>query len=232
MFDYGARSNRSRVIPHWRRFLLKTASILLGNALFALGIVSFLHADLGMNTWAVLDVGIVMHTDLTLGQSTQLTGLIALLLAWILGFPPGFATITSVYFMGYFVDIVLLYGLLPRQANPIEQGALLLTGIALFGAGTFFHVSPKLGAGPRDSLMMGLLQKLDRPVSQIRLGLELLVLTLGYLLGGPVGIGTIISAILVGYAVELAFRLGNYDRKATHLNLYSLLLYLQGREPV
>jgi len=232
MFDNGAEGNSSRIINRWWRFLLKTLSILFGNALFALGIVSFLHADLGMNTWAVLDVGIMMHTGLTLGQATQLTGLVALLLAWVLGFPPGFATITSVYFMGYFVDLVLLYGLVPRQTNPIEQGVLLLTGIALFGAGTFFYVNPKLGAGPRDSLMMGLLRRLDRPVSHVRLGLELLVLALGYLLGGPVGIGTVISAMLVGYAVEFAFRLGNYDRKAEHLNLYSLLLYLQGREPV
>ena len=231
MFDNGAESNWSRITLHWWQFLLKTASILLGNALFAWGIVSFLHADLGMNTWAVLDVGIVMHTGLTLGQATQLTGLIALLLAWVLGFPPGFATIISVYFMGYFVDIVLLYGLIPRQTNPFEQGVLLLTGITLFGAGTFFHVNPKLGAGPRDSLMMGLLRRLDRPVSHVRLGLELLVLALGCLLGGPVGTGTIVSAMLVGYAVEFAFRLGNYDRKAEHLNLYPLLLYLQGREP-
>jgi uncharacterized membrane protein YczE len=232
MFDNGEESNRSRIIHHWWRFLLKTLSILLGNALFALGIVSFLHADLGMNTWAVLDVGIVMHTGLTLGQATQLTGAFALLLAWVLGFPPGFATLASVYSMGYFVDVVLLYSLIPWQTSPFEQCVLLLTGIALFGAGTFFHVNPKLGAGPRDSLMMALLRRLNRPVSQVRLGLELLVLAIGYLLGGPVGIGTVVSAMLVGYAVEFAFRLGNYDRKAEHLNLYSLLLYLQGSEPV
>jgi uncharacterized membrane protein YczE len=231
IFNYGASDRRARIVRNWAQFILKTLSILLGNALFALGIASFLNADLGMNTWAVLDVGIVGHTSLTLGQSTQLTGLMALLLGWGLGFPPGFATIISVYSMGWFVDAVLLRGLVPQSTDIVVRCLLLLAGIALFGAGTFFYVNPGMGAGPRDSLMMGLIKRLDRPVSHVRLGLELLVLAFGYLLGGPVGIGTVISAMLVGYSIDAAFRLGNYDRNAEHMNLYSLLLYLRGRTP-
>jgi len=232
LFNYGASDRRILIIRNWALFLLKTLSILLGNALFALGIASFLHADLGMNTWAVLDVGIVGHTSLTLGQSTQLTGLLALLLGWGLGFPPGFATVISVYSMGWFVDAVLLFGLVPQSADIAVRCALLMAGVALFGAGTFFYVNPRMGAGPRDSLMMGLIRRLDRPVSHVRTGLELSVLAVGYLLGGPVGVGTVVSAVLVGYAVDLAFKLGNYDRAAEHLDLYSLLLYLQGRKTI
>lgn len=232
LFNYGASDRRTRIIRNWAQFLLKTLSILLGNALFALGIASFLNADLGMNTWAVLDVGIVGHTSLTLGQSTQLTGLMALLLGWGLGFPPGFATIISVYSMGWFVDSVLLHGLVPQSTDIVVRFLLLMAGIALFGAGTFFYVNPKMGAGPRDSLMMGLINRIDRPVSHVRLGLELLVLALGYLLGGPVGIGTIVSAVLVGPSVDAAFRLGNYDKNAEHINIYSLLQYLRGKTHV
>lgn len=229
-FNYGASERRACIIRNWAQILVKTLSILLGNILFALGIASFLHADLGMNTWAVLDVGIVGHSSLTLGQSTQLTGLIALLLAWGLGFPPGFATIISVYSMGWFVDAVLLQGLVPQSTDIIIRCMLLIAGIALFGAGTFFYVNPRMGAGPRDSLMMVLIRRLDRPVSHVRTGLELTILAVGYLLGGPVGVGTIASAVLVGYAVDLAFRLGRYDRDAEHMDLYSLLLYLRGRK--
>jgi uncharacterized membrane protein YczE len=232
IFNYGASERRARIIRNWAQFLLKTLSILLGNALFALGIASFLNADLGMNTWAVLDVGIVGHTSLTLGQSTQLTGLMALLLGWGLGFTPGFATIISVYSMGWFVDAVLIRGLVPQSTDIVVRSVLLLVGITLFGAGTFFYVNPRMGAGPRDSLMMGLIRRLDRPVSHIRTGLELSVLAVGYLLGGPVGVGTIVSAVLVGYAVDLAFRLGRYDRNAEHLDFHSLLLYLQGKKTV
>ncbi len=232
LFNYGASERRTRIIRNWAQFFFKTLSILLGNALFALGIASFLNADLGMNTWAVLDVGIVGHTSLTLGQSTQITGLMALLLGWGLGFPPGFATIISVYSMGWFVDSVLLHGLVPQSTDIVVRFLLLMAGIALFGAGTFFYVNPKMGAGPRDSLMMGLINRIDRPVSHVRLGLELLVLALGYLLGGPVGIGTIVSAVLVGHSVDAAFRLGNYDRNAEHMNLYSLLQYLRGKTHV
>jgi uncharacterized membrane protein YczE len=155
-----------------------------------------------------------------------------LLLGWGLGFPPGFATIISVYSMGWFVDAVLLFGLVPQSADIVVRCALLMVGVALFGAGTFFYVNPRMGAGPRDSLMMGLIRRLDRPVSHVRTGLELSVLAVGYLLGGPVGVGTVVSAVLVGYAVDLAFKLGNYDRAAEHLDLYSLLLYLQGRKTI
>ncbi|UCD45464.1 MAG: membrane protein [Candidatus Bathyarchaeota archaeon] len=230
IFNYGASDRRTRLVHNWAQFLLRTLSILLGNAFFALGIASFLHADLGMNTWAVLDVGIVEHTCLTLGQSTQLTGLAALLLGWGLGFPPGFATVISVYSMGWFVDAVLILGLVPQSADIAVRCALLMAGIALFGAGTYFYVNPRMGAGPRDSLMMGLIRRLGRPVSHVRTGLELSVLAVGYLLGGPVGVGTVVSAMLVGYAVDLAFRLGKYDRDAEHLDLHSILLYLRGRK--
>ena len=78
----------------------KTASIILGSFLFAFGVVAMLNADLGMNTWAVLDCGITRHVDLSLGQVSQITGFLALILGWVMGFPPGHATLISIFFMG------------------------------------------------------------------------------------------------------------------------------------
>jgi len=93
------------------------------------------------------------------------------------------------------------------------------------------YLNPRLGAGPRDGLMMGLVQRLGRPVYQVRGAIEVTVLVLGYLLGGPVGVGTLITAFTMGYAVQLAFRLGGYDKDARHMDLYGLIRYLRGSEP-
>ena len=190
--------------------------------MFALGAVMILYADLGMSSWGVFQVGIMNSLGLTFGQASQLVGLGVLILGWILGFPPGFGTVMNMYFIGYFIDRIIEWGLVPTYTDPALQLAMLIGGMAMIGVASFFYLNPKLGAGPRDGLMIGLVQKLDRPVGQVRGGIEVTVTILGYLMGGPVGVGTLITAFTTGYFVQLAFKLGNYDRRAKHLNLYEL----------
>jgi uncharacterized membrane protein YczE len=101
--------------------------------------------------------------------------------------------------------------------------------MAMIGVASYFYLRPKLGAGPRDGLMIGLVQKLDKEVSVVRAGIEVSVLAVGIALGGPVGIGTVITAISIGYFVQLAFKLGKYDKNAKHMNLYELAKYLGGK---
>lgn len=206
----------------------RAATILAGLAFFALGIIIFLKADLGMNTWAVLDVGITRQTTLSLGASTQITGLAALLAGWALGYTPGVATILSVCFMGAMVDAVMAAQLIPAPVSMLGRVFYLALGVVLFAVGTLLSVAPLLGAGPRDSLMMGLLKRLPYPVSWIRAGLELAVILLGYSLGGSVGWGTLASALLVGPAVGVCFRIAGFDGKAKHQGLAGTLRYLAG----
>ena len=185
-----------------------------------------LYADLGMSPWGVFQVGIMNTFGLTFGQASQLVGLGVLIFGWILGFPPGFGTIMNMYFIGYFIDRIIEWKILPEGNTILVQFALLFGGMAMIGVGSYFYLNPKLGAGPRDGLMIGLVQKLDKPVSHVRGGIEVTVTVLGYLMGGPTGVGTIISAFTVGYFVQLAFKIGKYDRNAKHMNLYDLVRYL------
>ena len=101
--------------------------------------------------------------------------------------------------------------------------------MAMIGVASYFYLSPKLGAGPRDGLMIGLVQKLDRSVSTVRAGIEISVLAMGIAMGGPIGIGTVITAFTIGWFVKTAFKLGKYDRNTKHMNLYDLAKYLSGR---
>jgi uncharacterized membrane protein YczE len=188
-----------------------------------------LYADLGMSSWGVFQVGVMNVFGLTFGQASQLVGLGVLVLGWALGFPPGFGTVMNMYFIGYFIDLIINWGIVPTFRNTVLQFALMVGGMGVLGMATYLYLNPKLGAGPRDGLMIGLVKKLDRPVGQIRGGIEVTVTVIGYLMGGPVGVGTVITAFATGYFVQMAFKLGNYDRNAKHMDLYDLLKYLLNR---
>jgi uncharacterized membrane protein YczE len=179
-----------------------------------------------MSPWGVLNVGIANHTHFSLGQVTQIIGIIVLLISWGLGFPPGFGTFMNMYFIGFFIDVIMRERLIPQPNDFFGQIMLLGFSVLILGVASLLYLSPKLGAGPRDGLMMGLVQKYNRTVGEIRTIIEVTVLIIGYLLGGPVGIGTLISALTVGYAIQFAFHVGSYDRMAPHMNLITLIGFL------
>ena len=216
---------------HWFDFLRRLPGLFVGLFFFALGVVMTLYADLGMAPWGVLQVGLTRYTSLSFGQVSQVVGLAVLVLGWLLGFPPGFGTVMNMYFVGFFMDQIMAWGLVPTPGSLPGQLVLLVAGILVLGAASYMYLSPRLGAGPRDGLMMGLVQRLSRPVYQVRAAIEVTVLALGYLMGGPVGVGTLITAFTTGYAVQLAFRLGGYDKDARHMDLQGLARYLRGSEP-
>lgn len=217
------------MIRNWIAFLKKMPSLLFGLFLFSAGIVSNLYSEMGMMPWGVLNVGITNQTTMTLGQASQLVGFIVLVLGWFLGFAPGFGTVANIYFIGLFIDLIIAWELLPTPSNLPGKMGMLFLSIGLIGIGSFFYMRVRLGAGPRDGLMMGLVKKLNRPVSFIRGVIEITVLVIGYLLGGPVGLGTVVTAISVGLSVQLAFRIGRYDKGLEHTNLMQLLSFLSGK---
>ena len=216
------------VLGNWLELLRKMPSLLFGLFLFAGGVVANLYSGLGMAPWGVLNVGIVNYTPLTLGQASQLVGLAVLVIGWVMGFAPGLGTLANMYFVDLFIDWIISWGLIPMPADVLEQVAMLFLSVGLIGVASYFYLRVRLGAGPRDGLMMGLVRRLDRPVSTIRGAIEVMVLVLGYVLGGPVGIGTLVTALTTGYAVQLAFKLGGYDKNAKHANLAELLGHLAG----
>lgn len=205
-----------------KTLLHRISQISLGLIFFALGIVLFLKADVGMNTWAVLDVGISKQMKITVGQATQITGLCALAAGWVLGFPPGLSTVMSALGLGFLIDAIINLNLIPPPQSPFEQFLFLALGVILFGPATYYTIKPGLGAGPRDSLMMGLVKRLPFSVALIRGGIEVVVVSLGYLLSGKVGVGTLFCAVLVGPVVDVSFRIGGYDRGSQHMDIFAL----------
>lgn len=185
----------------WRPTPGSVFSLLLGLTLFGLGEAFLLLADLGATPWTVLAQGVSIRTGLSIGWVTLLVSTVVLLL-WIpLRQKPGLGTIANIVVIALVLD--LAYENLPAPTTMGARFALMLLGIVVIGLGSGFYLTAGHGPGPRDGWMTGLHHRTGRPVAQIRFGIEVVVLTVGWLLGGTVGIGTAFLALLIGQSVAL-----------------------------
>ncbi len=204
--------------------LVKMPSLFFGFFLYAVAVLMALYSGLGMSPWDVFHVGLVNHTFLSLGQASQIVGLFIILLSVFLRVIPGVGSILNMIFIGLFVDLIDQMGIIKTPDSLFLCFLMLMIGIIMMGFATYFYLHVELGAGPRDGLMEGLIKKLNKPVWQIRGSIEVTVLIIGYFMGGPVGIGTVLTALLIGPSIQFAFWVGKYDSKKTeHSNLLELL---------
>jgi len=169
--------------------------VLLGLTSFGMGIALMVRADLGLAPWDVLHQGVAKGTGISIGTVTILTGMVVLLL-WIpIRERPGLGTVLNVLVIGLVVDATLAFVDAPEAMW--QRVGLLLLGVYLFGPGSGWYIGAGLGPGPRDGLMTGIARR-GHPLRVVRTGIELTVLALGALLGGSVGIGTVLFAVAVG----------------------------------
>lgn len=202
------------------KLIKKMPTLFFGIFLYSIGILATLHSKLGMSPWDVFHMGIVNHTGFTLGHVSQITGLFILVLSYFIGVTPGLGSVFNMIFIGVFIDLIEKLNLFNTPGSLFGRFVMLIIGIVIIGWASYFYLKVELGAGPRDSLMEGLVRKLNKPVWLIRGSIELTVLIIGYFLGGPVGIGTLITSLTIGFSVQFAFRIGKYDSKsAQHANL-------------
>jgi uncharacterized membrane protein YczE len=178
----------------------RLARLLTGLALYGVSDGLLLLAGLGVDPWDVLHQGLSRRLGLGVGTWVNLVGA-AVLLAWIpLRQRPGLGTVLNVLTIGTVMNLVLAW--IPPARGLPAQLALLAVAIGLNGIATGLYIGAGLGPGPRDGLMTGLAGR-GHSVRVVRTGIELTVLTFGWLLGGSVGIGTVAYAVLIGPIVHL-----------------------------
>ncbi len=173
----------------------------------------FLRASLGLSPWDVLADGVRGNSPVTFGQAVILIGLVLVLGSLVAGIKPGPGTIANMLLIGLFADLMLSTGLgaqLGDGALPL-RGAVLLGGVMLTGIGSALYIGAGLGAGPRDSLMIAVATRGRIRVGVARAIIEGSALALGAVLGGSVGIGTLLFALGIGPAVDVAFQLFGMD---------------------
>jgi uncharacterized membrane protein YczE len=197
--------------------LSRWAKFLTGLAFIGFSIAFMKHANLGLGPWDVLSDGLAGLTGIQLGTVSILVGAIVLLL-WIpMREKPGVALIPNILLIGAFTNIGL--ALVESASNAFLRSAWLITGILLASFGSALYLGSQLGAGPRDGLMLGLSRKTGWSIGRTRTVMEVLVLIVGWILGGAVGIGTVVSALTIGPAVQFVAgrtgqQLGNQSRPA------------------
>ena len=184
-----------------------------GLTLFGLGEGLLIVSFAGASPWSVLAQGISLNVDLSIGTITLFLS-IGVLIFWLpLNQKPGIGTILNALIIAVMIDISI--ALIPTPENYISQLLLAFIAVLTVGLGGGIYLVANLGAGPRDGLMVGLQQKTNLPIAAVRAFLEITVVSIGWYLGGTVGIGTLLFAFGIGPAVALGlFLVGKIFSKA------------------
>lgn len=194
--------DRPEMLPTTRR-TRRYVQLLVGLVLYAASITLLVRAGLGSMPWDVLSQGVSRRTGLSFGTVTVLVSVVVLLV-WIpLRQRPGIGTVANVVVIGALVDPFLaLLARLPEQLPLAARAGLVVVGIVLNGLATALYVGVRLGPGPRDGLMTGLVARTGRSTRLVRSTIEVIVVTVGWLLGGTVGLGTLAYALAIGPVVH------------------------------
>ena len=189
----------------WDLSFKRVLILFFGLAIFGLGDGLIIQSGLGNAPWSVLAQGISLKSGLSIGTSTLIVGSLVLAL-WIpLRERPGFGTLSNIIIISLFIEIAT--NIFPKQENILPGVIFTLVGIAMVGIGSALYITCGLGPGPRDGAMTGLHQRTGVRVGRVRLGLEVVVSIAGALLGGTLGLGTLLFALLIGQSVAISFGL-------------------------
>ena len=176
-----------------------------GLSIFGLGEGLLIVSFTGASPWSVLAQGISLNVNLSIGTITLLIS-ISVLILWIpLGQKPGMGTIFNALIIAIMIDLCIKY--VPTPSNYIHQLLLAVISVVMVGIGGGIYLVSNLGAGPRDGLMIGLQKLTNFPIAVVRATLEISVVSIGWYLGGTVGIGTLLFAFGIGPCVALGLYL-------------------------
>ena len=190
----------------WKTFPRDFLRIQLGFFMFGLAITLMIRGNIGTSAWAVLEVALSKILNISVGTMSVIMGFSVLSGALILREKIGWGTLTNILSIGPWEDFFLAR-IPPVTDNLPLQIAMLLTAIALMGLASAIYIGVEAGAGPRDSMMLAIKRTTGVSIRVARGLIEVTVVTIGWLLGGPAGIGTLVFALLVGPSVQLGFKL-------------------------
>lgn len=193
-----------------KEFLYRWFFFFVGIMVLGLGVALTIKGQrFGVGSWDVLHIGLFKNLGLSIGTWSIIVGIIVIIIASIgLCQFPKIGTFMNMIFVGLFIDFFNM--IIPNPTDFLIQFISLVLGIVLLGMGTGIYMSANLGAGPRDSLMLLIVKKLNLSMRVTRTIMEVTVAFTGFLLGGPIGLGTVIMAFAVGPVMQTSF---GYSKK-------------------
>lgn len=191
-----------RAEHRWQLSPLRVFILFFGLSIFGLGDSLLVQSNIGNAPWTVFAEGLSLKTGWSLGFSTFIIS-IFVLLAWIpLRERPGFGTLSNIVLIAAFIQIGI--SIFPAQNTAVGGVLYVLVGISLVGIGSSLYITCGLGPGPRDGAMTGIHNVTGVRVGRVRLAIEVTVLLAGALMGGTVGVGTLLFALLIGHSVAIS----------------------------
>ncbi len=187
----------------------------VGLFIFAFGVYLTIQANIGANPWDIFGLGLARTLGVKFGTATVAVSFAVLAADLLLREHIGIGTVLDAILVGKAVDLFNRLGLVPPQESLLTGVPIMLAGLAVEAFAQFLYMRAALGCGPRDTLLVGLARRLPKvPLGFISIFILAAVTLAGWLLGGPVGVGTIIAAALCGPIMQLVFRLLRFDAKA------------------
>ncbi|NDK25018.1 hypothetical protein FSY75_11225 [Streptomyces sp. TR1341] len=182
----------------------RLVQLYVGLTLYGVSSALLVTSGLGLEPWGVLHQGLARRTGLSIGEVAIVVGA-AVLLLWIpLRLRPGLGTVSNVFLIGLSLDGTL--ALLPPAHSLLARVPLMLAGVLLNGAATGLYIAARFGPGPRDGLMTGLHQRTGRSIRLMRTIIEVTVVATGFVLGGTIGVGTVLYALSIGPLAQFFLR--------------------------
>ncbi|SHJ92837.1 YczE/YyaS/YitT family protein [Tepidibacter formicigenes] len=210
------------------KYVKIVSNLIFGLLLCAIGIVLEVNANIGVGPWDAFHIGIIKHIPITLGMIQIITGFSILIFTTLMGEIPGWGTIVNMILIGVFIDIINKSQIIPQSSNFISGLIMLILSLFFMAIGIYFYMKVQLGTGPRDGLMVVFVKKTGKSVRFIRNIIEGFALIVGIILGAPVGIGTVIYALGIGYAVQWIFELLKFDvSKIVHRSILDDYKYIK-----
>ena len=193
------------------KFTARIINLVFGLFLYALGAAVTMKANLGYAPWDVFHQGIAQTVGLSIGRVSILAGLVICVLAILLGEKFGIGTILNMLLIGLFLDWILSMDVIPQMKNFFSGLVTMATGLFIIAVGSYFYINAGFGAGPRDSLMVAVNRKTGLAAGVSRTLIEGSAVLIGWLLGGPLGLGTVIAAFGIGLCIQIVFSLFKFD---------------------
>ena len=200
-----------------KRSLLASAGLML----FAFGFYMQLAANIGLSPWTALNQGLSNHLPITFGQASILVSVLIVALDLLMKETIGLGTILDALLVGWGSDLFIALELVPYQTKFLPGLGVLVVGLAVSCVGQWLYMLAGLSCGPRDAFLVGLGKKLPRlPIGRVNIILNLAVALVAFLLGGQIGLGTVIALLGTGIIMDAVFKIVRFEpRSVTHEGL-------------
>ncbi len=208
-----------------KRVLLEWLEIVLGLMVFSFGVHLTIYANIGLAPWDCLGMGLAKHTPFNYGISMTLIAITVLVIDIALKEKIGFGTVIDALLTGNFVQAFNYLNKFPENKSILLGIVIMLAGFVFMAVGMWMYMSAEQCCGPRDALLVGLGKRMSKiPIGIVEVILWAVVLLIGYLLGGPVGIGTLISTFGAGVVMQLVYSMIGFEpRKLNHRDVPNVI---------